>query len=104
MLQTVFLRKVRRESDASEILNAESYLRRSAVNAKLDVVRSRREGVWNWKLCGQRILHGAGRTHWRESTQDRLVSPEAVAREPLFSWAWREKNLNLLSFTPVLPT
>jgi RNA polymerase sigma-70 factor (ECF subfamily) len=43
VLQTVFLRIVRRESDASEILNAESYLRRSAVNASLDVVRARRE-------------------------------------------------------------
>ena len=43
VLQTVFLRMVRREPGASEILNAESYLRRSAVNASLDVVRSRRE-------------------------------------------------------------
>lgn len=40
VLQTVFLRLVRREAGALE--KAENYLRRSAVNAALDVVRSRR--------------------------------------------------------------
>src|SRR5258708_6005962 len=42
VLQTVFLRMVRREG-AAEILNAESYLRRWAVNASVDVVRARRD-------------------------------------------------------------
>ena len=42
VLQTVFLRLVRRES-LDEIENPESYLRRSAVNAALDVVRARHE-------------------------------------------------------------
>jgi RNA polymerase sigma-70 factor (ECF subfamily) len=42
VLQTVFLRLVRRES-LDEIANPESYLRRSAVNAALDVVRARHE-------------------------------------------------------------
>ena len=42
VLQTVFLRLLRRDSDAlAEIDNPESYLRRSAVNAALDVVRAR---------------------------------------------------------------
>jgi RNA polymerase sigma-70 factor (ECF subfamily) len=42
VLQTVFLRLVRRDpAAASGIDNPESYLRRSAVNAALDVVRSR---------------------------------------------------------------
>ena len=39
VLQTVFLRMLRR--DSSEIDNPESYLRRSAVNAALDIVRAR---------------------------------------------------------------
>jgi RNA polymerase sigma-70 factor (ECF subfamily) len=41
VLQTVFLRLLRRESNASQLANAESYLRRAAVNAALDVIRSR---------------------------------------------------------------
>jgi RNA polymerase sigma-70 factor (ECF subfamily) len=40
VLQTVFLRMLRRES-MEGIENAESYLRRAAVNAALDVVRAR---------------------------------------------------------------
>ena len=40
VLQTVFLRLLKRDSLA-DIDNAESYLRRSAVNAALDVVRAR---------------------------------------------------------------
>jgi RNA polymerase sigma-70 factor, ECF subfamily len=42
VLQTVFLRLLRRDSaTAPEIDNPESYLRRSAVNAALDIVRAR---------------------------------------------------------------
>ncbi len=42
VLQTVFLRLLRRDTGAlAEIDNPESYLRRSAVNAALDVVRAR---------------------------------------------------------------
>jgi RNA polymerase sigma-70 factor (ECF subfamily) len=40
VLQTVFLRLLKRDSRA-EIDNPESYLRRSAVNAALDIVRAR---------------------------------------------------------------
>jgi RNA polymerase sigma-70 factor (ECF subfamily) len=40
VLQTVFLRLLKRD-DLSEIDNPESYLRRSAVNAALDIVRAR---------------------------------------------------------------
>ena len=43
VVQTVFLRLLRREPAANAgIDNPESYLRRSAVNAALDIVRSRR--------------------------------------------------------------
>lgn len=41
-LQTVFLRLLRRGPKADPLDNAESYLRRAAINAALDVVRSRR--------------------------------------------------------------
>lgn len=45
--QSVFLRLARKEIDRSRITNLESYLHRSAVNAALDLIRSRgnREAV-----------------------------------------------------------
>jgi RNA polymerase sigma-70 factor (ECF subfamily) len=42
VLQTVFLRLLRRGRNAEPIENAESYLRRAAINAALDMIRSRR--------------------------------------------------------------
>ena len=41
VLQTVFLRMLRRGRNAEALENPESYLRRAAINAALDVVRSR---------------------------------------------------------------
>ena len=41
VLQTVFLRLVGREASAEPLENPESYLRRAAVNAALDVMRAR---------------------------------------------------------------
>jgi len=41
VLQTVFLRMLRRGGKADPLDNAESYLRRAAINAALDVIRSR---------------------------------------------------------------
>jgi RNA polymerase sigma-70 factor (ECF subfamily) len=41
VLQTVFLRLLRRTSDSDAVEHHESYLRRAAVNASLDVIRSR---------------------------------------------------------------
>jgi RNA polymerase sigma-70 factor (ECF subfamily) len=40
-LQSVFLRLLRRDRDAAPLENPESYLRRAAINAALDVIRSR---------------------------------------------------------------
>jgi RNA polymerase sigma-70 factor, ECF subfamily len=40
-LQTVFLRLLRRGRNAETLENVESYLRRAAINAALDVVRSK---------------------------------------------------------------
>ena len=41
VLQTVFLRLLRRDRGALAMENPESYLRRAAINAALDVIRSR---------------------------------------------------------------
>jgi len=41
VLQTVFLRLLRRGRNADALENPESYLRRAAINAALDVIRSR---------------------------------------------------------------
>jgi RNA polymerase sigma-70 factor (ECF subfamily) len=41
VMQTVFMRMLKRDVDAAEIDNPESYLRRAAVNAALDIVRAR---------------------------------------------------------------
>jgi RNA polymerase sigma-70 factor (ECF subfamily) len=41
VLQTVFLRLLRRGGNAGPLENSESYLRRAAINAALDVIRSR---------------------------------------------------------------
>ncbi len=41
VLQTVFLRLLRRGRNAEPLENPESYLRRAAINAALDVIRSR---------------------------------------------------------------
>lgn len=41
VLQAVFLRLMRRAPDAAALENQESYLRRAAINASLDLIRSR---------------------------------------------------------------
>ncbi len=41
VLQTVFMRLLRRQPDAEAVGNMEGYLRRAAVNAALDLIRSR---------------------------------------------------------------
>jgi len=45
VLQTVFLRMVRRDDSAAAIERPENYLRRAAVHAALDLVRARRDGA-----------------------------------------------------------
>jgi len=41
VLQTIFLRRLRQSDPARRVEHEESYLRRAAINASLDVVRSR---------------------------------------------------------------
>jgi RNA polymerase sigma factor (sigma-70 family) len=43
VLQAVFLRLLRRDRSAEPLDNPESYLRRAAINASLDIIRTRRE-------------------------------------------------------------
>lgn len=43
VLQTVFLRFLRRDEQLGNIANPEQYLRRAAVNAALDVIRQRKQ-------------------------------------------------------------
>ena len=45
VLQTVFLRLVRREGGAVDVAHLSSYLYRAAVNTALDVLRARRESL-----------------------------------------------------------
>ena len=45
VLQTVFLRMVRRDESAAAIEHPENYLRRAAVHAALDLVRATRSGA-----------------------------------------------------------
>jgi RNA polymerase sigma-70 factor, ECF subfamily len=45
VLQTLFLRMVRRDESADAIEHPENYLRRSAVHAALDLVRAKRSGA-----------------------------------------------------------
>jgi len=42
VLQTVFLRLMRRNANADPLENQESYLRRAAINSALDVIRTRK--------------------------------------------------------------
>ncbi len=62
VLQTVFLRMVKR-TDAPDIEKPESYLRRAAVNASLDVVRARRD---NDSLSVEDMPSSAACTELRE--------------------------------------
>ncbi len=64
ILQTVFLRLLRREH-RPEMENQESYLRRAAVNAALDVVRAGRD-TRNVPLDGLSLPAGAPETESRE--------------------------------------
>lgn len=46
VLQTIFLRLIRQNSPLTTVEKEESYLRRAAVNASLDVLRARRSEEW----------------------------------------------------------
>lgn len=88
VLQTVFLRLVRRRPDAGPMLDPGSYLRRAAVNAALDVVRLRQAArtdavdevgplAANEAGSPARLLSGSEIRGWLRAAVARL-SPQAA--------------------------
>ncbi|MBL8227878.1 MAG: sigma-70 family RNA polymerase sigma factor [Bryobacterales bacterium] len=47
VLQTVFLRLLRRDAGGGDLLQPESYLRRAAINCSIDLIRDRMSGTAN---------------------------------------------------------
>jgi RNA polymerase sigma-70 factor (ECF subfamily) len=83
VLQTVFMRLLRRQPDAEAVGNMEGYLRRAAVNAALDLIRSRQsapqvplENVAS--LLSENASLAPDRLH--RSTEIRTWLRDAVAR------------------------
>jgi RNA polymerase sigma-70 factor (ECF subfamily) len=89
VLQTVFMRLLRRHSDAEAVGNMEGYLRRAAVNAALDLIRSRQAAPHvpledvapmlpeNSSLAPDRVHRSAEIRHWLRDAVARL-SPRAA--------------------------
>ena len=89
VLQTVFMRLLRRRPDAETVGNMESYLRRAAVNAALDLVRSRQAAPQvpledvapllpeNASLAPDRLHRSTEIRHWLRQAVARL-SPRAA--------------------------
>ena len=79
VVQTVFLRMVKRDSTET-IENPESYLRRSAVNAALDIVRARQADntLELERIRVQRIVYGAARiARYVAARADQVASAHA---------------------------
>jgi RNA polymerase sigma-70 factor (ECF subfamily) len=89
VLQTVFMRLLRRHSDAEAVGNMEAYLRRAAVNAALDLIRSRQAAPHvsledlapmlpeNAPLAPDRLYRSTEIRHWLRQAVARL-SPRAA--------------------------
>lgn len=89
VLQTVFMRLLRRSPDAQTVGNMEGYLRRSAVNAALDLIRSRQAAPQvplddvapllseNASLAPDRLHRSTEIRHWLREAVARL-SPRAA--------------------------
>jgi RNA polymerase sigma-70 factor (ECF subfamily) len=75
VLQTVFLRLLRRTSQYDAMENEESYLRRAAINASLDVIRSRQSNP-----TVELVDVPSGRTDGGEITELRLALGHALSR------------------------
>ncbi len=83
VLQTVFMRLLRRQPDAEAVGNVEGYLRRAAVNAALDLIRSRQSAPQIplddvAPLLSEKASLAPDRLH--RSTEIRTWLREAVAR------------------------
>jgi len=89
ILQTVFMRLLRRHPDAEAVGNMEGYLRRAAVNAALDLIRSRQSAPQvpledvapllpeNASFAPDRVHNSAEIRHWLRKAVARL-SPRAA--------------------------
>jgi len=89
VLQTVFMRLLRRQPDAEAVGNMEGYLRRAAVNAALDLIRSRQAAPQvpledvasmlpeNAPLAPDRLYRSTEIRHWLRQAVARL-SPRAA--------------------------
>jgi RNA polymerase sigma-70 factor, ECF subfamily len=89
VLQTVFMRLLRRQPDAEAVGNMEGYLRRAAVNAALDLIRSRQAAPQvplddvapllpeNASLAPDRLHRSTEIRHWLREAVARL-SPRAA--------------------------
>src|SRR5579871_66094 len=89
VLQTVFMRLLRRQPDAEAVGHVESYLRRAAVNAALDLIRSRQSAQQvpldevapllseNSTLSPDRLHRSQEILHWLREAVARL-SPRAA--------------------------
>jgi RNA polymerase sigma-70 factor (ECF subfamily) len=84
VLQTVFMRLLRRDPDAPAVGNTEAYLRRAAVNAALDLIRSRQAAPHvplddlapllpeNASLAPDRLYRSEEIRHWLREALTRL--------------------------------
>jgi RNA polymerase sigma-70 factor (ECF subfamily) len=89
VLQTVFMRLLRRAPDAEAVGNMEGYLRRAAANAAVDLIRSRQAAQQvplddvashlsgNASLAPDRVQRSAEIRHWLRGAVARL-SPRAA--------------------------
>lgn len=89
VMQTVFMRLLRRQPEAEAVGNMEGYLRRAAVNAALDLIRSRQAAPQvpledvapvlpeKASLAPDRVLHSAEIRSWLRKAVARL-SPRAA--------------------------
>ncbi len=89
VLQTVFMRLLRRPPDAEAVGNMEGYLRRAAVNAALDLIRSRQAAPHvpledvapllpeTVSLAPDRLYRSTEIRHWLREAVSRL-SPRAA--------------------------
>ena len=94
VLQTVFMRLLRRPPEAEAVGNMESYLRRAALNAALDLIRSRQAAPQvpldemapllseNASLAPDRLHRSTEIRHWLRQAVARL-SPRAAEMSAL---------------------
>ena len=113
VLQTVFMRLLRRQPDAVAVGNMEGYLRRAAVNAALDLIRSRQAAQQvplddvapllseNTSLAPDRLHRSTEIRHWLREAVSRL-SPRAAEMFALRFFEGKENPeiAELLNTTP----